>query len=110
MAAFSLEAGIDTVVFPLACALRMRVSMSEIGSVILIRRLLTSWPWSNRALRPAWRFRAACYGPGRTCGIRRAADRGVHNGCAGVPAQHWAAAPGVPRVQRRGLRARRSGP
>src|SRR3990172_8853218 len=37
MAAFKFEAGICTSIWPTTCALRMRVSMSAIGSLMLIR-------------------------------------------------------------------------
>src|SRR5512147_2925819 len=39
MAPFSLDAGIETTVLRHACALRMRVSMSAMGSVMLILRV-----------------------------------------------------------------------
>src|SRR4030095_4758572 len=40
MAAFSFDAGIFTSIFPIICALRMRVSMSATGSVIPMRASL----------------------------------------------------------------------
>src|SRR5579871_103223 len=44
MAVFSFEEGTTTLVFPTDCALRMRVSMSAIGSVMLIRSTLLAVP------------------------------------------------------------------
>ena len=48
MATFSFDDGIDTTAFSTNCALRMRVSMSAMGSLMLMGYLLlvplTSWP------------------------------------------------------------------
>src|SRR5512132_2431311 len=40
MARFTFDAGTSTLTFSVACALRMRVSMSAMGSLMLIRFLL----------------------------------------------------------------------
>src|SRR5512134_3336692 len=40
MASFTFEAGMNTLTFSVACALRMRVSMSAMGSLMLMSSLL----------------------------------------------------------------------
>ena len=44
MAAFSFDDGIATLGFSTICALRMRVSISAIGSLMLMNQTPTSWP------------------------------------------------------------------
>ena len=49
MSRFIRDEGISTCEWRAELALRTRVSMSAMGSVIdIVRRLLTSWPWSGR--------------------------------------------------------------
>src|SRR5690606_42114874 len=71
MAAFSLEEGMEADVLLTICALRTRVSISAMGSLMLMCVSPTSWPWSCRALRRAWPFHAVCGGVAQTCWTRR---------------------------------------
>src|SRR4051794_21062867 len=103
MATFTLEAGMLTVALAVAWALRIRVNISAMGSVMLMNKFLyfytfgidirrgvprqnffTSWPCVDPARRRAWSLRAACDGRAQTCGTRRARDRSSHSGCAGA--------------------------
>src|ERR1700722_10051182 len=104
MATFSLEFGMRTVGFADACALRIRVNMSAMGSVMLIiqflysasisqlrKKWITSSLYADRARRPAWLLREVCDGPARTCGTHRANGRSARSDYADGWGSHRAA-------------------
>src|ERR1035437_4295367 len=94
IATFTLDDGIATMVFCTTCALRIRVSISAIGSLILIAYSpITNWLLSYREFRRALRFHGVLYGPNRTCGMCHVGDRLSSSDCAAASAQSYVAAP-----------------
>src|SRR3546814_17052416 len=91
MAAFSFEEGMLTDVLLTCCALRTRVNMSAMGSLMLMCISPTSWLWSCPALRHALPFRAICDELNRTCCKHRANARCQRNDCVGGSGLNFAA-------------------
>src|SRR5690606_36337684 len=91
MAAFSFEEGMLTDVLLTCCALRTRVNMSAMGSLMLMCISPTSWLWSCPALRHALPFHAICDELNRTCCKHRANGRSPRNDCVDGSGLHCAA-------------------
>src|SRR5690606_10891706 len=91
MAAFSFEEGMLTDVLLTCCALRTRVNMSAMGSLMLMCISPTSWLWSCPALRHALPFHAIYDELDRTCCKHRVRGRSPRSDCAGESGWHCAA-------------------
>src|SRR5699024_2008457 len=100
MAFFRREDGISTLFFAANCPLRIRVNMSAMGSVILMRTdtcfVLTRKKELDQALHRAWPLHVVYFGTGRTCDNNRAVDRSPDNDCAGATGWRRVVAVAIP--------------
>src|SRR6476661_2823481 len=106
MARLTFEAGTNTLGFSVACALRMRVSMSAMGSLMLIYGLLPA-RLDHAGDLAAHRDLADLVAREAELAERAARAAG---GCAAAPGTHRGASPGSWRGPRRGRRRSPSGP